>query len=246
MEKFYKLAKPDGFDFYTGKTINYRENIGKIVRPRFEGDVKLCSNTCLHASRDPRKAFIGASIPCSIYSVRGIPIVEDKDKAGFSQLHVMEELDPSKIFLWRYAEACNPINPFKIPPPEITKEHIRLLKKWYSVGASVWDSVWDSVRASVRDSVGDSVRAYVWDSVWDSVMVYVWDSVWAYVGASVWDSVWAYVGYIFQPAVKEWVEEYPYQSSVDLWKCGLVPSYDGIVWRLHGGKDHKILWEGKI
>lgn len=31
MKKYYKLAKPDGFDWYTGKTINYRESIGKIV-----------------------------------------------------------------------------------------------------------------------------------------------------------------------------------------------------------------------
>jgi len=30
------------------------------------------------------------------------------------------------------------------------------------------------------------------------------------------------------------------------WKMGLVPSYDGKLWRLHGGKDAEILWEGKI
>lgn len=28
----YKIARPDGWDFYTGKTINYRKNVGKIVR----------------------------------------------------------------------------------------------------------------------------------------------------------------------------------------------------------------------
>jgi len=31
MGNYYKLARPDGWDFYTGKTINYREGIGKIV-----------------------------------------------------------------------------------------------------------------------------------------------------------------------------------------------------------------------
>jgi len=29
--KYYKLAKLDGWDFRTGNTINYRENLGKTV-----------------------------------------------------------------------------------------------------------------------------------------------------------------------------------------------------------------------
>ena len=134
-----------------------------------------------------------------------------------------------------------------------------------SFGDSVWDSVWDSVgasvgasvRASVWDSVGasvgDSVRASVWDSVgasvWDSVRASVWDSV----GASVRDSVWAYVGSFFileRPAWKytEGIERggYPFQSAVTLWEIGLVPSFDGEKWRLHGGREVKILWEGEL
>jgi hypothetical protein len=39
---------------------------------------------------------------------------------------------------------------------------------------------------------------------------------------------------------------YPFQPAVDLWKMGLVPSFDGKLWRLHGGKDGKVLWEGKV
>jgi len=295
---FYKLARPDGFDFYTGKTINYRENIGKDVRPPNKGKVRLCSDTCLHASKNPNAAFVGARIPCSVFRVEGKPIVEDEQKAGFNLLHVVEELDPEKIFEWRYAEANNPLNPFPVSPPKITDGHIQLLKRWdsvwasvwdsvgASVRASVWDSVWDSVRASVRASVGasvwDSVGASVWDSVgasvWDSVgasvrasvRASVWDSVeasvgasveasvgdsveasvWASVEASVWASVEAsveaYIGYIFAPAVPKWKTEYPYQSAVDLWMQGLVPSYDGNVWRLHGGINAEILWEGTI
>ena len=35
----------------------------------------------------------------------------------------------------------------------------------------------------------------------------------------------------------------PFQSAIDLWERGLVPSFDGKLWRLHG-KDGKILWGG--
>jgi len=84
---------------------------------------------------------------------------------------------------------------------EVTKTHIELLKKWFSVmnsvrdsvinsvGDSVRDSVRDSVINSVRDSVGDSVRDSVWDSVRDSVGDSVRDSVINSVRDSVWDSV---------------------------------------------------------
>ncbi len=165
-------------------------------------------------------------------------------------------------------------------PQKITKKHITLLQKWASVWdsvgasvrasvrASVWDSVGASVRASVRDSVrdsvGDSVRASVGDSVGasvrasvrDSVGDSVWDSVGDSVRDSVWDSVRAYNGSLF-PKIKKWkycekIKEkgYPFKSAVKLWKMGLVPSYDGKVWRLHGSKNGdgkiSILWSGKI
>ena len=134
------------------------------------------------------------------------------------------------------------IHPFKIEPPkEITEEHLSLLKEWDSVWALVGDSVWDSV--------GDSVGASVWASVRDSV----WASVRSSVRSSVGDSVWAYTGSFFILPRNAWkhtkdikTEEYPFQCLVALWEQGLVPSFDGTNWRLHGGYDVKILWEGKL
>jgi len=243
-EKFYKLAKLDGFDFYTGKTINYRENIGKTVKcPQFNVAGDLCSDAFIHASRKPNDCFVGARIPCSAYRVSGKSIKEDKVKCGFEELAIIEELNPKTVFQWNYKEACNPINPFKIlPPNKITKKHIQLTEKWASVGDLV------GLRASVWASVGDLVglRASVWASVRDLVGLRA--SVWASTGLgdSVRDSVWAYIGSIFISEVPAWKKEYPYQCAVDLWKMGLVPSFDGKKWRLHGGSTAEILWEGTL
>jgi len=149
------------------------------------------------------------------------------------------------------------VHPFKIKPPKnITTGHLKLLAVWASVRASVGDSVGTSVRASVGTSVGtsvgDSVRASVWASVGASVRASVWDSVGASVWDSVRDSVWAYYGTFF-PKIQKWqycskVKEkgYPFKSAVKLWKMGLVASYScsDNKWRLHGGKDAKVLWEG--
>ena len=118
------------------------------------------------------------------------------------------------------------IYPFKKKPPnKITERHIELLKQWASVRASVWASVLASV------------WALVWASVWASVR----DSVWAYTGSffNLPRSTWKYTEKI--PG-----NEYPFRPVVYLWEDGLVPSFDGKVWRLHGGKDAKILWQGTI
>ena len=145
LEKFYKLACPDGWDFYTGKTINYRDNIGKIIKcPKFNANGDLCTDAFIHASRKPNQCFVGAKIPCSAYLASGKPIKEDNDKCGFEKLKIIKELIPSELFEWNYNLACNPIHPFKIDSPVIDEEIIKLLKDW----------------ASVRDSVGDSVWAY--------------------------------------------------------------------------------------
>jgi hypothetical protein len=94
------------------------------------------------------------------------------------------------------------INPFNdIQTLEVTKEDIKLLKKW--------------------DSVRDSVRASVWDSVWDSV----WNSVWASVGAS----FGAYIATFVETKYK-----HDLSSAQKLWARGLVASFDGENWRLHG------------
>jgi len=267
--KLYKLARPDGWDFYTGKKINYRENIGKIVKcPNPDKSLGVCSSGVLHASVDPNDCFIGARIPCSAYLVEGKPVCGDKKKFGFFRLKVIEEIkDLDKLFGWKYSEASKLFNPL-FKTQRVSKKHILLLKEWASVWASVrasvwasvWDSVWasvgasvwDSVWASVRDSVWDSVGDSVWDSVWASVRASVWDSVWASVGDSVgdsvWDSVWAYIGSLF-PNIKKWKYiyhkegVYPYQSAVDLWYSGFVPSFDGKIWRLHSGRKAKVVFE---
>jgi hypothetical protein len=110
------------------------------------------------------------------------------------------------------------INPFKdFQVKEVTQNDLKLLKKW--------DSVWASV--------GDSVGASVWDSVWDSVG----DSVWASVWASVWDSVWAYTATFVDTKYK-----YNLKPAQELWNKGLVGSFDGNAWRLHGANG-KVLKE---
>ena len=113
------------------------------------------------------------------------------------------------------------------PPKKITKEHLGLLKIWASIG--------NSMRTSVRASVWDSVSASVGDSVW----------------ASVGDSVGAYIGSFFNLPQSAWkytenikAKTYPFQPVVNLWMMGLVASFDGKTWRLHGGKNGKVLWEG--
>jgi len=93
------------------------------------------------------------------------------------------------------------VHPFKIKPPEITEEHLALLREWTSVR----------------------------------------------------DSVWAYYGSFFILSRNDWkytekikTDQYPFLSVVKLWEMGLVSSYDGKKWRLHGGKDVRVLWEGTI
>ena len=65
-----------------------------------------------------------------------------------------------------------------------------------------------------------------------------WSSVRDSVRGSVWDSVRGYISSIFPD-----LGENPFQSCIDLWDKGLVPSFDGKIWRLHGEKDAKILFE---
>ena len=101
------------------------------------------------------------------------------------------------------------VNPLSVKAPKVGSKHLKLLRKW----ASVW--------ASVRD--------------------FVWASVWAYAGSffSLPRSAWRHTEKIGG-------KKYPFQSAVGLWESGLVPSFNGKIWRLHGGPKAEILWQGTI
>jgi len=277
MKTGYKLARPDGWDFYTGNTINYRgdgQYPHTVKVPNANPKLGICSAGVGHASENPNDCFVGAKIPCSAYKIKFQPVCGDKTKWGWVRATVIEEItDLDTLFGWKYTETVNPINPLSLPEVVVpTTGDLELLAVWDSVWASVRDSVWDSVRDSVWDSVWDSVRDSVWDSVrdsvwdsvwdsvrdsvggsvWDSVGGSVWDSVWDSVGGSVWDSVGGYIGSLF-PNIKDWkyteklnITGYPFQSCVDLWRRGLVPSYDGKIWRLHSGVKAHVVWQGKL
>ena len=174
--------------------------------------------------------------------------LHDKEKCWFSHRQWLKQLD--KLLIRKAV-----VNPLTLPSEPLS-EAIPLLMEWASVGDSVGASVRDSVRASVGDSVrasvwasvGDSVRASVWDSVWDSVRASVRasvrDSVRDSVRASVWASVWAsvegYAGSFFR--LPQWRKKYPYHSVVALYNLGMVPSFDGKLWRLHQGPQAKIVF----
>ena len=192
-------------------------------------------------------------------------IAVDNDK--FFVEKVCQELDFKEIIPQLNIKKI--INPFiDRKALKVTKKDLHLLKEWdsvsdsvrdsvmYSVRDSVWDSVrdsvWDSVGDSVWDSVGDSVWDSVWYSVWDSVRDSVWYSVMYSVGDSVRDSVWYSVRDSVRDSARNFVGAYigsffdiDYKinltSSNKLWDKGLVPSFDGALWRLHG-KNGKIIY----
>lgn len=119
------------------------------------------------------------------------------------------------------------------------------------VSSSVMASVSTAVNSFVVDSLrGSSLRAFLlMESVERSLRAFPpMESVEGSLWASVVASAWAYMGSLF-PNIKKWKYishkkgVYPYQSCVDLWNMGLVPSFDGKTWRLHGGKDSGILYE---
>ena len=175
-------------------------------------------------------------------------------------------LDAEQRVGYRLSEVLFPVNPLLLPKTTPTEADVIKLKQWASVSASasasvrasvgdsLWNSmgsrVWASVGFSVWDGVGNNVGSRVWASVSDGARDSAWSRVWASASDSVGASVWAYTGSLF-PAITKWEYVnhtpgvYPFQSAVDLWRRGLVPSYDGKQWRLHSGPTAEIVWEEK-
>jgi hypothetical protein len=174
----------------------------------------------------------------------GSPLSDDEVKA------LCREIEPE--LRYKLSEALYPVNPLLLSKATVNDEDIELLKQWYRVRKNAVNSVWDSVVNSfwsrVRYSVWYSVRDSVGDSIWKSIIDSVGHNVRDNFADSVTDSVSAYVGSLF-PSINKWKYknhkqgQYPFQSAANLWYRGLVPSFDGDIWRLHSGKKAEVVWQ---
>lgn len=139
------------------------------------------------------------------------------------------------------------IHPFyDLQAVEVSPNDIELLEEWVNVWANVDASVVASVRDSIWGTVEDSVREAVWDTILEAVGESVEERVEVIEWASAHSSIWAYIGSFFTLEKWKYIEhkpgEYPFQPAVALWERGLVPSFDGKIWRLHGYKG-EVLYE---
>ena len=179
-----------------------------------------------YAYRPGRRVFVA--------EVRGQSRIFDCMKQRYEDMMLTDELTADQIKQmaidaeqrvgYRLSEVLFPVNPLLLPKAIPTDADIIMLKQWASVRDSVWASVW----ASVSASVWASVSAYV-GSLFPNI------TRWKYAGCFT-----ASGGVIaHEPGI------YPFQSAANLWRRGLVPSYDGKQWRLHSGPTAEIVWEEK-
>ena len=255
--KYYKAVNLQRYSHYDDKT---KWRVGAIIKPDFADiENKQACGHGIHVSPTLLNAVSYQTASSRYYEVEPIQIITgDKTKSRCTAVKVLREIGKEEQNLlvgFNLYEINHLINPFLLRCKKVTATDIENLKKWNSVGNSVRNSVGNSVRNSVRNSVWNSVRNSVWNSVWNSVGNSVrnsvgnsvWNSVWNSVRNSVWNSVDAYIGGLF-PNIVEWkyaenLGINPWRPLLNLWYKGFVPSFDGTIWRLHQGKDAKIVYE---
>lgn len=151
---------------------------------------------------------------------------------------------------WNYYEACFPRNPKEINVPFDQQKAFTLLKEWASTVDFYQNVIRNSVRYSIQHSVGHRMEHFVKNSIESSVVYVLRRSLAKYSvdTHSVGYLSRAYISSFF-PNIKKWelidhIEgTNPFQSGIDLWNLGLVPSYDNETWRLHKGKNMKVVFE---
>jgi hypothetical protein len=134
------------------------------------------------------------------------------------------------------------INPLLLNNYDLTNA-LELLKDIDEVRSSVRTSVWMSVWDSVWESVGGSV----WNLVRDSMTKSLVDLI----GDQMRDSLWTYYSSFLDLDRSEFKyckkiknnHKNPFQSYIALWERGLLVSVDRDIYRLHAGKDAKVVFE---
>lgn len=190
---WHKLARPDGFDFYTGKTLNYREAIRRtLLCPDF--NLRPECGGGIHISENPCDGFIGAKIPCSAYEVRPKNLVRiDERKSKAQEVYVVREItDLDTLFGFPYTDLVSFIDNLKNIPwfrPDHNPDpswRIFTRKTWdahraaalYAARDAAWNAARDAARNAARDAAWnaarnaarDAARDAAWDGASDSAL----------------------------------------------------------------------------
>ncbi len=195
--------------------------------------------------------------------VWGEAIEIDQYKMRYENIKLTRKLEKLEIikllnkkdYGFNIIQAVYPIQPFSIAVV-VNDNHIDLLKQWIRVCNKIKQrvsvSATDSILGSdtdITDDLGGAVCNSLIDMTGDPAYVSAWHLI--HLGTipvkkSVWDLIGAYYSSMF-PTIKKWKYidhkegKNPFQPAIDLWNEGLVPSFDGETWRLHGGKNAEIL-----
>lgn len=236
---------------------------------KFEVGVEyICEDFDGDCTIDCSRGFYAVDIDGLLYSWRshcevwrcevgGKRVEFNQFKRRYEKIKLIEKVEPSEVKQlalaiepkvgYRLSEVLFPINPLLIDRAKVPSPfELEVVKKWAAV-AAVSDAVGITVMAVAGSAVGvtvrDMVRNTVGEAVGSAVRAKVRVAVRIRAGAAVMDTaeeaVWAYIGSLF-PGITKW--KY-FQPAVDLWRVGLVTSYDGRMCRLHAGEHAEIIWQ---
>lgn len=163
MEIFYKATQVDGFDFYSG-TVDYAGhlNSGEWLPVKDAKTPQCCTGDVYHASTSKADTLIGATWPCRLFEVEGLPVAEEKNKRGFSTLRVVRELPA-----W---EALGPNGQDVVSHLESVKEVI--------AGNAVSNAARDAARDAAGQHARDAARDAAWHAAWHAARHAAWHAAW--------------------------------------------------------------------
>ena len=164
-ETYWKAARPDGTDFWTG-TVRWLPRTplkrSRIVRhPSSTCAVRGDHSTSLAVSTDPTKLH-GAGWPmrlCRVEPVEDV-IVTDTYKRQSLAWRVVEEVDPAIRFGQQ-------------------GPHVVALIARARVLTAGWDAAWDAAWAAAWDAAWDAAWAAAWAAAWDAAWAAARDAAWA-------------------------------------------------------------------
>ena len=205
MTIYYKATRPDGFDFYTGKTINYADAIGGTVTvPGEHAEHSCCTGSVLHASDVPTETLIGGSWPCRLFEVAGTPVDQQNHKYGFAELAVVREVD-AHLALGPQGELV----------AALIERASRLTAGEARALYAARDAAWAAARAAALDAARDAALYAARDAAWGAALDAAWDAAL--------DAAWAAGGLLVRDLVGTALTQDQYDLLTGPWRRVIGP-----------------------
>ena len=236
---YWKAARPDGTDFYTGK-VDYAAALSGEPLPVLPGKGPFPGPGWYHLATVPTEC-VGMEWPCRLFEVEPADDLGDgrpshRNKVGAKSVRVLREVPAHMTLgpqgahvaaLIARAGGLDQGDASRLAAARNAARNAAWYAAWDAARKATWKAAWDAARNAATGQLPLALGNAARDAAGDAAWVAAWDAAWSAAGAAAGEAAWSAAGATAWALVVRDLIGTHYDTLTGPWRTAIGPIHPG-------------------